>query len=285
MILTKSPVTFCEFDHTYWYEGKRLSGVTSLMRERGVAPDYTNVDETTLERATEYGTKVHQAIQAFCETGEDSDLPEVQAFKTFALKTLANEYLVSDLQSVASSIDIVLEDYSLVDIKTTSVVHTDSVRWQLSIYKYLFELQNPGLKVPHIYCLHLPKEQYGEPKLIELDAQPEANCVALIANQSLPVQATHDLVMQEQMQLIADYLRVAKMANTMAENIKTQVQAIMAENNISKWETSQGVTFTLTKAGKSKTFDSTRFKKDYPKLAEEYTKETERKSSLRVTIK
>ena len=285
MTLAKSPVTFCEFDHTYWYGDQQLKGVTTLMRERGVAPDYSNVDKTTLEKEAEHGTAVHQAIQNLCENGEDSDLPEVQAFKTFELKSLANEYLVSDLQNVASSIDIVLDDYSLVDIKTTAVVHTDAVRWQLSLYKYLFEMQNPGLKVPHLYCLHLPKEQCGEPRLIELDAQPEENCIALIADQLLPVQATYDLAMQEQMQLVAEYLRLAEMAKAMADNIKGQVQTVMTEHNVTKWVTSQGVTFSLIKAGKSKTFDSARFKKDYPELAEEYTKETERKASLRVTLK
>lgn len=285
MTLAKSPVTFCEFDHTYWYGDKQLKGVTTLMSERGVAPDYTNVAEETLAKAAEYGTKVHQAIQNLCETGEESDLQEVQAFKSFELKALANEYLVSDLENVASCIDIVLDDYSLVDIKTTAVVYTDAVRWQLSIYKYLFERQNPGVQVPHIYCLHLPKEQYGEPQLIELDIQPEKNCIALIADQPLPVTTTYDIEMADQMAQIAEYLKMAKAMEAMADNIKAQVQDVMIKHKVTKWTTSQGVTFSLTKAGLRRTFDSTRFKADHPELAEEYTKVTETKASLRVTLK
>ena len=285
MELTKCPVIFCGFDHTYYLEDKQLKGVTSLLRERGVAPDYSNIDEATLNKAAEYGTMVHRAIQNLCETGEDSDLAEVTAFKSFNLKVAANEYLVSDLDTVASSIDMVLEDCSLVDIKTTSVVHTDSVRWQLSIYKYLFEMQNPTLKVPHIYVLHLPKEQYGEPQLIELDVQPTDNVIALIKGETLPQQTTVDMVMAEQMKQISEYIRVSKVCEEFAERIKEKVFLLMTEHNVTKWATSEGLTFSIVKGGERKTFDSTKFKKEHPEMAEDYMKVSVTKPSLRVTLK
>lgn len=285
MELTKCPVIFCGFDHTYYLEDKQLKGVTSLLRERGVAPDYSNIDEATLNKAAEYGTMVHRAIQNLCETGEDSDLAEVTAFKSFNLNVAANEYLVSDLDTVASSIDMVLEDCSLVDIKTTSVVHTDSVRWQLSIYKYLFEMQNPTLKVPHIYVLHLPKKQYGEPQLIELDVQPTDNVIALIKGETLPQQTTVDMVMAEQMKQISEYIRVSKACEEFAERIKEKVFLLMTEHNVTKWATSEGLTFSIVKGGERKTFDSTKFKKEHPEMAEDYMKVSVTKPSLRVTLK
>lgn len=285
MELTQCPVIYCGFDHTYYLDDKQLMGVTSLMRARGVAPDYSNIDEATLNKAAEYGTMVHQAIQRLCETGEDSELAEVTAFKSFNLKVAANEYLVSDLDTIASSIDMVLDDCSLVDIKTTSVVHTDSVRWQLSIYKYLFELQNPTLKVPHIYVLHLPKEQYGEPQLIELDVQPTDNVVALIKGETLPQQITYDLAMAEQMKQISEYLRVAKACEEYADRIKEQVYNLMTAHNVTKWATSEGLTFSIVRGGEKRTFDSTKFKKEHPEMVEDYTKVSATKPTLRVTLK
>lgn len=285
MELTKCPVIYCGFDHTYYLADKQLMGVTTLMKVRGVAPDYSNVDAETLNKAAEYGTMVHQAIQTLCETGEDSELAEVTAFKSFNLKVAANEYLVSDLDTIASSIDMVLEDGSLVDIKTTAVVHTDSVRWQLSIYKYLFEMQNPTIKVPHIYVLHLPKEQYGEPQLIELDVQPTDNVVALIKGETLPQQATYDMVMAEQMKQISEYLRLSKACEEFADRIKEQVFNLMTEHNVTKWATSEGLTFSIVKGGERKTFDSKKFKEEHPEMIDDYMKVSVTKPSLRVTIK
>ena len=40
---------------------------------------------------------------------------------------------------------------------------------QLSIYAWLFEEQNPGMKAGDLYCCWLPKPQYGQADLIKLN--------------------------------------------------------------------------------------------------------------------
>lgn len=46
-------------------------------------------------------------------------------------------------------------EISLADIKTTYRIDKESLSWQLSIYAYLFERQNPGLKVRNLYGVWL----------------------------------------------------------------------------------------------------------------------------------
>ena len=70
--------------------------------------------------------------------------------------------------------------FSLADIKTTSKVHEDNVRLQLSIYAYLFELNNPDCYVDRLFCLWLPKPQYGEGEIYEVKRVSTELCKAII---------------------------------------------------------------------------------------------------------
>ena len=102
------------------------------------------------------------------------------------LTPLVNEYLVSDAMSYASSIDIIFDDLTLADIKTTSRLDMEYLSWQLSIYAHLFEMQNPGLKVPRLLAIWLPKPRYGRSMLVDVQRKPiEAIKVLLAWDKSL----------------------------------------------------------------------------------------------------
>lgn len=170
--LKKSPVIFDEISHTYNYIGQMLSGVTSLLHRTLFADKYTGIDPAVLAKAAEYGHNIHEQIELVDTLGVESDNAAVQAYLRMKsennLTTLCNEYLVSDEMVIASSIDIVFDDYTLADIKTTSKLDMEYLSWQLSIYAYLFEMQNPSLKVPRLLAIWLPKPRYGSPMLVEV---------------------------------------------------------------------------------------------------------------------
>ena len=97
------------------------------------------------------------------------------------LLTLAGTViLVSDLQSVASSIDLVGEDNNgivLYDIKTTSVLNTEYLQWQLSIYTKLFEQQNDGLQVIALNAIHI---RNGKCEIVPVKRLPDDYVEALL---------------------------------------------------------------------------------------------------------
>lgn len=170
--LAKSNVVFDELSHTYDYMGQRLSGITSLLHRTLFADKYKGISSATLAKAAAYGHNIHEQIELVDTLGVESDHPSVKDYcrikEQNGLKTLANEYLVSDNIAYASSIDIVFDDLSLADIKTTSKLDYEYLSWQLSIYAYLFEMQNPGLKVPRLFAIWLPKPQYGKSMIAEI---------------------------------------------------------------------------------------------------------------------
>lgn len=170
--LKQSAVIFNEVGHTYNYLGSSLSGVTSLLHRTLFADKYKGINPAVLAKAADYGHNIHEQIELVDTLGVTSETPAVQAYlqmkADLELTTLANEYLVSDEQYIASSIDIVFDDLTLADIKTTSRLDMEYLSWQLSMYAYLFEMQNPGLKVPRLLAIWLPKPQYGKPNIIEV---------------------------------------------------------------------------------------------------------------------
>ena len=162
--LIQSAVVFNEEQHTYTLGDKQLSGITTIIK-RLVFPDmYKGISQAVLNKAAERGTRIHNLIQMWVMgILSNEDIAELQcfldAFTAATLITHASEYLVSDNESVASSIDLVCLDaegnFVLCDIKTTSVLHTEYLQWQLSIYAYLFEHQNPGLQVASLEAIHI----------------------------------------------------------------------------------------------------------------------------------
>lgn len=183
-MLTNSPVIFEELTHKYFLDDRELSGITSLLDRQGLKTNYDGIPESVLDQAKQYGSLVHQQIEMYdamgCKNPTTEELAKYQKLKDkHSLKVRANEYLVSDLDWVASSIDVVLEDYSLADVKTTSKLDEEYVSWQLSIYAYLFELQNPGKTVPHLFAIWMPKSKKTA-KLVELKRKPTEWCKELI---------------------------------------------------------------------------------------------------------
>lgn len=183
--LVKSEVVFNEIEHTYSYMGARLSGVTSLLSRTLFRDKYSGIPKDVLAKAADYGHNIHEQIELVDSLGVTSDNPAVQDYlrmkKDLGVNTLANEYLISDETSIASSIDIVFDDLTLADIKTTSKLDSDMVSWQLSIYAYLFEMQNPGLKVKRLLAIWLPKPRYGKSMYVEVLRKPKEAIEVLLA--------------------------------------------------------------------------------------------------------
>lgn len=152
MKLIKSQVVFNPDEHTYMLGDKELSGITSVISRQLFPDKYRDVPEYVLRKAAERGTMIHSICELVDDMGITHDSDEAQGYKElkddWGLRYECSEYLVSDNEDYASCIDKVYRenetDFTLGDIKTTYVLDKESVRWQLSIYAYLFELQNPG---------------------------------------------------------------------------------------------------------------------------------------------
>lgn len=298
--LTKCPVEFDELAHTYTLDGKQLSGITGIIKDYLFSDMYKGVHERTLEAAAERGSSVHSQVQMIINGFPTARTDRsVEAFfdKMQGTEFIASEYLVSDLHHFASSIDIIDSRLNLYDIKTTDKLNREYLSWQLSIYAYLFELQNPTLKAGALYGCHL---RDGKANVIQVerinseiiadflcaaaDNLPWANPLERIDDTLLKDQATQLARLAEIEDYLADFKARAKAMEDEKAKLTEGLLDIMEQRNVKTYKTDR-LTLTRIDAHTSPKFDSTTFKKDYPQMYERYVKESNVKRSLRIAIK
>lgn len=185
MKLIKSQVVFNPNEHTYMLGDKELSGITSVISRQLFPDKYRDVPEYVLRKAAERGTMIHSICELVDDMGITHDSDEAQGYKElkddWGLRYECSEYLVSDNEHYASCIDKVYRenetDFTLGDIKTTYVLDKESVRWQLSIYAYFFELQNPGCNAVRLIGIWLRGKNH---EIVEVERIPSEIVINLL---------------------------------------------------------------------------------------------------------
>lgn len=306
--LVESPVMFDRASHEYTLNGHQLSGVTPIIA--WLFPEtYRGIPKSVLDKAADYGSMIHAKIEMADQMGVIDcdpvrDYMELKEQK--GLKTLCNEYLVSDEANVASSIDVVFDDDSLADIKTTSKVHVPLVTLQLSIYAWLYEGQNPGRKVNRLYCIWLPKPQYGSAEIIELERVPwevcseiictyigngdPKKCVKMLEDCGLMVNSVRQRVegeVPDGVQELIDELIIVKkqldIYTAREKEIKQEILGIMQERGEDKWQ-SDLIQVSKVAASERMSVDSKLLEKKFPEAFRECQKVTRTVESLRYKI-
>ena len=131
--------------HTYLVDGIIVPSITQILKIK-FKNKYSGVDQKVLNRASEKGTQVHEAIEKLCKTGEAEDIKEVKNFiflqKQYKFNTIDNEVPIIIFREGtpvgAGRLDLVLEEnqkLGLGDIKRTSVLDKEYLAYQLNLYR------------------------------------------------------------------------------------------------------------------------------------------------------
>ena len=292
MMLNDSPIRYDAIEHTYTApDGRLLSGITRVLKERLGLGTYAGVDPEVLKRAAERGTEVHRlceewdAIGYYPEDNEDAKAYiDLQAKE--GLIHVCSEYIVSDGHTYASPIDKVFKRgtvYDLADIKTTSTLDKEYVSWQLSIYAYLFEMQNPHLNLGNLYAIHLKK---GKAKMVRVERKPKDQVIKLLYTQepmSVDPYAMPSKWREREEELIK-YTHLMEVYKRKVEDIKAEMLEEMTEQGVSRWET-QFVQIVRREGSRSERFDAKRFKDEHADMYAEYVTESVTKASITIKIK
>lgn len=295
-------VFFDPVSHTYLTDdGAMLIGVTELMKKHGLGADYSGIPEAVLNKAAEEGTALHKEIEDYDNGLSVLRTPLIEEYARLCSVTglifVRNEYLVSDDEMVASSIDGVYglknrnrkkNEVVLVDYKATLKLHKRALEWQLGIYKVFFERQNPGLTVVACYCLHLDKKTKSIKGLVPIEPVSEAEVEALLQAEregriyiDQHDEPTAELVLtdEELASYVAQASEVARLkeqAKAIEDGLKAldkRVLDYMLEHDLVTLPGGGGE-FRLKRAYERTTIDTERFKKMQPGLFEQYSKTT-----------
>lgn len=286
MELIKSQVVFNPNEHTYMLGDKELSGITSVISRQLFPDKYRDVPEDVLRKAAERGTMIHSICELVDDMGITHDSDEAQGYKElkddWGLRYECSEYLVSDNEHYASCIDKVYRenetDFTLGDIKTTYVLDKESVRWQLSIYAYFFELQNPGCNAVRLIGIWLRGKNH---EIVEVERIPSEIVINLLKCDSegrqfvnpysiSPVTLPDEYRKMER--TIQEIVSQAKYWSDKKKEITDGVMMAMVEAGEYSWK-GDIISFTRKKDTIRKDFDKKAFEKDYPDLYKKYLKE------------
>lgn len=293
MKLYHSPVVFNEVEHTYTLGDKQLNGITGMLSRQLFPDKYKDIPEFVLKRAAERGTHIHQDCEFADQTGLEPETIEGKNYLSLRkdYTVLANEYTVSDEEYFASNIDCIWEQDGkiiLADIKTTSHLDEEYLSWQLSIYAHLFELQNPDLTVSRLFGIWLRDDIA---KLVEVPRKPTEDIKKLLTCERngetypLPTEEENNaLIARSAIDILIEAKQLAEHYTARYKEIEQQLLAAMVANGVKSWD-AEVLKATYTPAGQTTTFDSTRFKADHPDLYKEYQRTSQRKESIKITIR
>ena len=256
--LKQCSVVFNEEDHTYYLpeKDKYLSGITGML-ERQLFPDtYAGIPEAIIKQAAAYGKEVHQSIEDFDMFWENDGTQEVADYITLTTEQglihETSEYLITDNENYASMIDKVYRvdetTFDIGDIKTYGVMTPDKrekARWQLSVYAYLFELQNKKAKVRRIFILHIRNKAKKDGSFdhisdfIELKRIPSEIVKELLLADSVGEQFVNPYAIPEDIRqqepLIRKLIQAKTDAETKLNSIKARILSLMESQDIKSW--------------------------------------------------
>lgn len=292
-------IFFEPLTHTYWLGEKELMGVTSLMKKHGLSASYAGISKATLDKAAAEGTAIHKEIEDYDNGLAILASPLIEEYKALGLKFIANEYLVSDGENVASFIDGIYEGSGpkkvrICDYKSTSEVHKRPLAWQLGIYKVFFERMNPGLEVEDTFCIHIDKKERKIKGVIPITPVTEAEVDALLLaekegriyiDEYTEPSASLVLTDEELQSYIENQSKVAELKQTV-KNIEAvlkeydeRILAYMQENNLDKLD-ADGYTISIKKAYSRESIDTAKLKAKRPDIYEQFVKKSNVSASL-----
>lgn len=293
--LNDIPVQFDQEQHKYYDKrtGRELQGITSTLLRRLFPNKYKDVPQFVLQKAADKGSIVHEDIELTETLGT---APSTQEGKNYlqlkaenGLTFLSSEHLVSDMENYASSIDLVFEAednvVDIADIKTTYKFDKESVSWQLSIYAYMLELNNPTVKVRKLYGIWLRGDIF---ELIEVTRHSNGEVKALIEADVEDKDYDYspefpEYITENEQSLYS----LAKRIHELTEEydvVKSEMQKGMSEHGDKSFDLGNMVV-TLISPSVRTSFDSKKFQAEHEDLYGQYLKTSKTKESLKVTLR
>ena len=304
--LVDSGVIFNPENHTYELNGNYLSGITDLLQRQLFPNEYANVPKAILQQAALYGNSVHLSCQDFESNWYNDGTQEVQDYielcTQYNLSHEASEYTVTDFESYASNIDKVFRisdnTFDLADLKTYGKMTPEKLekaRWQLSIYAYLFELQNKKAKARELYILHIRNKQKKDgsfdhiSNLIPVKRIPSEICKELLDADlkgeqfQSPYSIPKEISSQEQR--IRELILTKDAIDEELNGIKSQILTEMESRNVKTWITDGGIRLTRKLPTTRTSLNLTLLKEAHPEIDyDQYMRESQVSSSLSIAI-
>lgn len=177
-------IEFIEEEHLYLLDGVIIPSVSEILHF--IFPSkYLNVPKEVLNAKASYGTTIHEIIEKVEKNKEISNLNYIQEAslnqylrlkQERKIEVLKQEQIVHYEDKYAGRFDMIANvknEYSLCDIKTTSILDKEYLSWQLSLYAFA-----KNEKFDKLYAIWLPKKDLGQ--LVEINRKTDEEILKIL---------------------------------------------------------------------------------------------------------
>lgn len=315
-------IQFFDDTHTYLVNGKQAKiSVTALIEKQITKTDWRGVDMEMLQRAANRGTDVHSDLEHFVGYGTE---PRTEECKNFAKFLKDNNWVIEDplcefklaitfrvpykgsyaellLTGTADLICKLNGKYTVIDHKTTSVVHKEYVAWQMSLLNYMARKCNGMVingrpfnyhEAEQLFVFHFDKQAKFKPVPAEFipDSEIERLLEAEAKDEEYHATTIDILTPRQQLDLeeiekkLCSLKAAQKMLDEQEKLLKAEMKtAFESHPQVKKVEMSN-VTVSYTSPTTKTVFDTEAFQRDYPELYAKYSVTQPVAGSVRITL-
>lgn len=290
-------ITFDEENHQYTNArtGEVLPSVTQII-SAVYGSGLEQAPSKFVERAAEKGTVIHKEIDTYLTKGTLGETPEFKTWLNwsgFSKKHVSCAYFAEHIVSTdtpngpfAGTVDFFANGF-IYDWKTSKTATRKQLeKWQMQLSMYCYALRKMGnlvnepLKVVHITDkVEVINVDYIGDKWVENTVKMyyEGQKVENKPETSLQT------VDESKLATLGNVLKQIAELEQSIEPIKEQIKAEMEKRGILTLKAGE-VTISYVSPHKAKKFGTNRFKADNAEMYEQYTKESEVKSSIRIKV-
>jgi len=295
--LKESGVVFDDAAHTYHLGDKQLSGITGVINKHIFPDKYSGVPKSVLDKRASFGSDFHSDMEIYINIGVESSTDIFRVFKEnySDIRFAASEYIVTDGTDFASPIDAIDEDTVIYDFKTSTKPDLEYWKWQLTVYRYLFYLQN-GYEPAGYRVLWINKDL--KHNLYQIEPYPMEAAEKLLDAERNGGQFDYSQYMQVSivetevdLKKLGDIeLGIANLKLQMdklqqqEKEIKSALLEVFKKHGVKKWE-SDILTVTIKSAYTQSKLNTAGLKEKHPKIYKKFLYDVQVDESVVITVK
>jgi len=289
-------IIFDSINHRYFKDGNEKPSVSNIISWY-FNEDLSNIPPEILKAAQDRGTDIHLLVDNIL-SGEDFETTYAYEYKSFETLKKKNKIKADTIEQIVygftpngdycGTLDL-FDNKSkiLYDIKTTYEKHIEKWTAQTNLYRYA--LEQSGKQVKAIKIIYLPKENNtNKPEVIDLEILSNSKVEEIVKCFYLKERPTQivelESLPQERIKQLSLAFETINRIQSEIENMKAQIKEEMEKRNIESFKCDT-FTITIKKEYTRTSFDSKKFKDDFPEIWEKYKKESVVKSSINIDFK
>ena len=290
-------IIFDAVNHRYYQDGDLKPSVSEIV-EYYFSKDLSNIPAETLKKAADRGTDIHLLFGKIL-THEDFETPYSYEYKHIVSLIKKHKIKADMIESIVygwtpqgdycGTLDLYdSKSKILYDIKTTYEKHIDEWTGQLNLYRYALEQKKKQVK--EIKIIYLPSEKSpNKPEVFNLEKLSDLKVEEMVKcfyRQEKPTKEIVELkcLPQDRIKQLALAFETIKRIQTEIDNMKLAIKEEMEVRGIDNIQTPE-FNIAVRKEHTKRTFDSRKFKEDFPEIYEQYSKESNVKSSINIEWK